>query len=237
MNSQQAIIFAVVAVLTLGGVFFVAALGYFDGVDPGGRVEQVAELKDERNIYEPSEVDPLITPAAKIYKALIREDDPVRGDVDAELVIMEFADFECAYCADMYDDLARILADYEGEVKLVWKDFPNPVHLEARRAALAARCADGQGSFWEYHDYLFANQGALSRELYNQIALELELDLVEFNSCLDGQEYITQVGQGLADGQELEVDATPYLFIGNQRVDYALEYDKLKEIVEWELGR
>ena len=167
---------------------------------------------------------------------MIREEDPVRGGDSADFVILEFGDFECPYCRDLSTRLSRVVAEFAPRIQLVWKDFPNPIHLQARQAALAARCAQEQGKFWEYHDYLFANQDNLSRDSYNKIALELNLNLADFNRCLDGNDRIEVVGQGLIDGQKLGVDATPYLFIGNRAVDYAIKEKELRAIIKEELG-
>ena len=234
MNNKQVVIFAIISVMLLGGIFLVSALSYM-GALSGIESEKAIETVEEEYEFRLSDIDPLITPASKLYLSLIGEDDPVRGDEAAEIVILEFGDFECGYCAQLYSNLVEILNEYQGQVKLVWKDFPNPSHLQARIAALAVRCAQEQGRFWEYHDYLFANQDDLSRELYNQIALEMGLDLAEFNSCVDSQEYIQMVGQGLVNGQELGVDATPYLFINNRKFDYALSYEELRGVIEGEL--
>ncbi|PIX92247.1 hypothetical protein COZ26_02860 [Candidatus Kuenenbacteria bacterium CG_4_10_14_3_um_filter_39_14] len=73
--------------------------------------------------------------------------------------------------------------------------------------------------------------------MYNQIALELRLSLSQFNKCLDGQEKIELIGQGLEDGQKLGVDATPYIFIGNKQFNYALSYEELKGAVEEEIRK
>jgi len=178
----------------------------------------------------------LITPASKIYMSIIDESDPVRGSGSAQLTILEFGDFECPYCQSVSEDLSRVLVEYQGRVNLVWKDFPSPSHANARTAALAARCAEDEGKFWQYHDYLFVNQEELSRELYNDIALELKLDLARFNKCLDNSEKIELVGQGLTDGQAIGVDATPYFFIGNKKYDYALTYGELRKIIDSELN-
>jgi protein-disulfide isomerase len=194
--------------------------------------KQVIEpSSDEIKIVEGP--DPLITPAAKLYTSLILPSDPKLGH--GNLIILEFGDFECPYCAQIHPDLRKIVDEYQDKVTLVWKDFPIPVHLNAKNAALAARCAAEQGKFWEYHDYLFANQASLGREVYNKIALALELELATFNECLDKREKIVEVGQGFSDGEKLDVDGTPYLFIGNQRWDYALTYEELKAIIEEEI--
>jgi protein-disulfide isomerase len=239
MNSKKVIVFGVILIILLAGIFFLSALDYLNDFRQPVNQQQIAsngEVEDGLS-FRISETDPLITPASKLYQSLIRETDPVRGGQQAEVTIMEFGDFECPHCAEIYPNLLKILVEYKGKVKLIWKDFPIPSHPQARLAALAARCAAEQGKFWEYHDYLFENQESLSRELYNQIALELNLNLAEFNKCLEGQDKIELVGQGLTDGQKLGVDATPYLFVGNQVFNYALSYEELKGVVDEELGK
>src|SRR3989338_6323495 len=133
------------------------------------------------------------------------------------------------------DILSSFNSSELGKAALIWKDFANPAHTEARGAAIAARCADKQGKFWEYHDYLFENQDNLSRDLYNKISLELKLDLATFNKCVDGQETVELVGQGMADGQQIGVDATPYIIIGKRVFNYALSEEELRQAVEKEL--
>jgi len=178
--------------------------------------------------------DPLITPSLQSF---IRETDPMLGSKEATLKIMEFGDFQCPYCADMQTTLAKVLPEFSGQVSFIWKDFANPNHLEAKNSAMAARCAQNQGKFWEYHDYLFENQASLSRELYNKIALELQLNLADFNKCLDGKETVELVGEGLTDGQNIGVDATPYLIIGNSAYNYALSEEELRQAIQNKLGK
>ncbi|MFH1890238.1 MAG: thioredoxin domain-containing protein [Candidatus Kuenenbacteria bacterium] len=234
MTKSSITTFITISIILLVGVFFVFMIAGFLAGQPNTNLVQPSEEKVEDNLQRK---DPLITSAEDIYLSFVKQDDPIRGDAMAKLVILEFGDFECAYCLQIQESLINILADFEGQVKFVWKDFPNPSHLQARIAALAARCADEQGKFWEFHDYLFTNQDELSRELYNKIALELDLDLKQFNSCLDSQKYIEKVGQGLVDGQKLGVDATPYLFIGNSIVDFAASEEELKGVIRGELGQ
>jgi len=233
MTNGQYIIFAFVSILLLASIFLVWIISDF-----GNNNESLPLSNTNANSQsDNSRTDPLITSTKELYGSLINENDPVRGSGAAGLVILEFGDFECPYCQTVFPNLVKILSEYQGKVKLVWKDFPNPSHLNARDAALAARCAGDQGQFWEYHDYLFANQAELSREMYNQIALELRLSLSQFNKCLDGQEKIELIGQGLEDGQKLGVDATPYIFIGNKQFNYALSYEELKGVVEEEIRK
>jgi len=236
MTNKQSIILVTVALILLGSIIFFLLFSSLFTITTDNSLDDGEIVNIDNTTLGVPVSDPLITPVAKVYKSFIRPDDPVRGTNNSGLTILEFGDFECPYCAQIYLDLIKILDEHRGEVRLVWKDFVSPVHINGRQAALAARCAAEQNKFWEYHDYLFENQSMLSRELYNQIALELELDLATFNNCLDNQSIIEYIGQGLEDGQRLGVDATPFLFIGNTKINFALTYEELKEVVEYELN-
>jgi protein-disulfide isomerase len=178
--------------------------------------------------------DPYVTKG--ILVPPVRQGDPMRGPSRPQLTIIEFGDFQCPYCSDLTGVLDQVLIKYP-TIRLVWKDLPNPLHPEARSAALAARCAQSQDKFWQYHDYLFANQDLLAADFYQQIARELELDLPSFNSCLDSGAFIEVVGQGLDDANNYDVDGTPYLFVGNQRINQAVSFDELEQVILSEFNR
>ncbi len=143
--------------------------------------------------------------------------DPVKGAIDPELTIVEFGDFECPFCKDIALVLDDILVEYPS-VQVVWKDLPNPVHLNARSASYAARCAKEQGKFWEFHDFLFANQDILGQDLYSNIAVELNLDIDLFTQCLEENKYSNVVSAGLEQASKYQVTGTPYLFVGDTQV-------------------
>ncbi len=84
---------------------------------------------------------------------------PVKGPQDAKVTIVEFSDFQCPYCERAYPTVNQILKDYDGKVRIAYKQFPlNSIHPKAQKAAEAAECAKEQGKFWEYHNKLFENQ-------------------------------------------------------------------------------
>lgn len=239
MSKSNIITFITISIILLVGIFFIFIfIGFLSGPNTNFIQQKKGEQRTNSDLQQVKQTkgDPLITSSKEIYYSFFNANDAVRGNKKAELFILEFGDFQCPYSLQIQEILNKILDDYKDKVSLVWKDFPNPIHLQARSAALAARCAQEQNKFWQYHDYLFANQDNLSRKLYNKIALELNLNLEQFNNCLDTQKYIKVIGQGLIDGQKLEVDATPYLFIGNTRVDSVVGEEKLRAIIRRELG-
>lgn len=167
----------------------------------------------------------------------VRPTDPQRGSSTAPVTIIEFADFSCPYCAQAQPLLNKVLNNYQAQVKVVWKDFPLSNYSFFQTAHLAARCAQSQGKFWQYHDSLFANQGNFSREFFTQLAARLDLDLSQFNRCLDRQENLHLVKQSLQDGQRAGVDGVPFFFIGQTRMNQLPTEDELARAIEQELER
>ncbi|NEQ09918.1 MAG: thioredoxin domain-containing protein, partial [Moorea sp. SIO4E2] len=107
---------------------------------------------------------------------------PTTGSTEDKIVLVEFSDFQCPFCARAHDTVKQFIANHGDEVTLVYKHFPlTSIHSQALPAAQAAWAATQQGKFWQYHDALFANQKQLGEELYLAIAQDLNLDLEEFN--------------------------------------------------------
>lgn len=164
-------------------------------------------------------------------KALIEANDPVLGNADAGVSIIEFSDFECPYCERAYNDaLAQFKqSSYftQGQVNLIYKQFPlNSIHPYAQVAAEASLCADAQGKFWEYHNALFDNQNELTATLQSSgvtgvvsslknLAAQIGLNTGEFNSCLDDGKYTSEVNKELAQAASAGGQGTPFFVIVN----------------------
>jgi len=162
------------------------------------------------------------------------DDDPVRGNPDAPVTIVEFSDFQCPFCKRFHETtLPLILENYvdTGKVKFVYRDFPI-VSLHPNGAvatALAAECADEQGMFWQYHDKIFQNQKNWERLaaedvviLLKSFAEELGLDTNQFNDCLESGKFLDEVNNDLRDGASYGVTGTPAFFIGNEERGYII---------------
>jgi protein-disulfide isomerase len=138
----------------------------------------------------------------------------LRGDPAAPVTIVEFSDFQCPYCRESYPILKTILAKYPGQVKLAYRDFPlSEIHEQAHLAAEAARCANEQGKFWQYHDLLFSNPDKLGRPGLLAQAHALKLDDKQFVSCLDSGKYLQAIDEDVRAGTTAKVEGTPALFI------------------------
>jgi protein-disulfide isomerase len=167
----------------------------------------------------------------------------LRGDPNAPITIMEFADFECPGCGQFAalqgpDVKARIID--AGLANFRVYDFPlTSIHQNTLAAHLAASCAEDQGKFWEMHDKLFAGQMDWStqattnpRKFFDTYAGEIGLDMAAFNSCFDSQKHLPKIQANAAAGTERGVSSTPTLVIGNKVYAGGLTYDRIKQLVD-----
>ena len=166
-------------------------------------------------------------------------DDPFLGEEDAKVVVVEFSDFQCPFCKRFRDQtFDQIKSKYIDtfKVKFVYKDFPLSIHPDAENAALAAECADEQGKFWEYHDIIFENQGALDINSLKQHAVTLGLNEEQFNECLDSKKYLDEVNEDLNEGSSNGITGTPGFFINGRLLSGAQPFSEFETIIEQELG-
>ncbi|MGK7907187.1 MAG: DsbA family protein [Synechococcus sp.] len=148
--------------------------------------------------------------------AAIVGDSPRKGAENPKVILFEFSDFQCPFCAQAAPAVAELLAKHGDTVLVVYKHLPlAQIHPEAVPAARASWAAEQQGKFWEYHDALFANQEALGDDLYVQIAEELELDIERFNEDRDSRESRAAIETDLALTRELQLNSTPTFVMNN----------------------
>lgn len=162
---------------------------------------------------------------------------PARGPADAPVTIVEFSDFQCPYCAQMARILHQLDALYEGKTRLVFRDFPLPMHKDAAKAAEAAACAADQGKYWEMHDRLFAGQKSLARADLDRYAADVGLQAARFSACLDGGKHAAEWQKDRADGEQYGVTGTPALFVNGRPVFGAATIQDLRQVIDEELER
>jgi protein-disulfide isomerase len=108
------------------------------------------------------------------------------------------------------------MKEYDGRVRLVFKDLPLPFHTRAPAAHEAARCAAESGRFWAYHDRLFAEQPAFQREDLVRYAVDLGVDRTAFTRCLDERRSKAAVEADVAQARALGITGTPTFIINGQ---------------------
>ena len=154
----------------------------------------------------------------------IDDTDPVLGDENAEISIVEFSDFQCPFCARAHDDALTQFrnSDYfkNGKVNLVYKHFPlSSIHPYAQKAAEASACAQDQRKFWEMHDMIFANQQQMDVASLKSYAGQIGLNQAEFDSCLDGNKKASKVSNDLKQATDAGGQGTPHFVLVNQDGD------------------
>ena len=168
------------------------------------------------------------------------DDDPMKGNANAPVTIVEFSDFECPFCARFYSQTMKQLeTEYidTGKVKLIYRDFPLGFHQNAQKAAEAGECADDQGKFWEMHDKIFENQPSLSVSSLKQWAGQIGLDTGEFNSCLDSGKHAGEVQDDFKEGASYGVSGTPSFFINGIQLVGAQPFSAFQQIIDSELAK
>ncbi|MFL5444824.1 MAG: thioredoxin domain-containing protein [Myxococcales bacterium] len=162
---------------------------------------------------------------------------PSRGPDNAPVTIVEFSDFQCPYCGRAFPTVEKLMKDYDGKVRLVFRHFPLSFHPNAEKAAEAAACAQDQGKFWPMHDKMFTNQQRLAVEDLKSFAKDLGLDQGKFDKCLDSGEKAAMVSADEKDGEQAGVSGTPAFFINGIFINGAVPYEQFKDAVDRELKR
>ncbi|MBI4368178.1 MAG: DsbA family protein [Candidatus Omnitrophica bacterium] len=159
------------------------------------------------------------------------------GDPKAPITIVEYTDFECPFCGSVQPALQEVLRQYPGQVRLVFRNFPLPMHRHARQAHTAAMCANEQGKFWEYRNHLFQNQRALEREKLVGYAKKFGLSAEKFESCMDENRYQSTIDQDIEEGLAAGVQGTPAFLINGKLLTGAQPFLAFQRIIEKELRR
>lgn len=156
------------------------------------------------------------------------------GDPNATVKVEEYSDFKCVHCADFWENQEpELLTDYINTGKIFFKYVPMSfLSPESNTAAEAAYCANDQGKFWEFHDYIFANFGAsLTKPLLRAFAQDLKLDMEEFDRCFDRGKYRQQVLDDLAYAKGKGVTATPTFDVNGILVNRGELIAKIDELL------
>lgn len=174
--------------------------------------------------------------ASASASGLVAVDSPSISAPGAPVTVVEFLDFECEACGAAFPIVKRILAEYEGRLTYVVRDFPN--HNNSVLAASAAYAAGEQGKYWEMYDLLFERQSTWAErqdsqaEAFLGFAEELGLDMARFQTDLDSGRYIDRIQRDFNDGRRLGVDATPTWFINGVKFVGVLPFEDFKARID-----
>lgn len=211
----------------------------------GGKIgEIVAQQKMQQtqqqflqNLRQNAKIE-IHLPEPEMPRVQIAADGPAKGPDTAPVTLIVFSDFQCPYCAKAKPILDTVKTTYGDKVRIVFRDFPLPIHPLAEKASEAGQCANEQGKFWELHDSMFAHQdeASLRPDGLKGLARQIPgIDAAKFDSCLDSGRMAAKVKANVEAGQEAGVGGTPSFFVNGEPVQ-AGSFDDLKRVIERELG-
>lgn len=153
----------------------------------------------------------------------------VRGSASAAVTIVEFADYQCPYCAVEEPILERLLSEYGSRLRLIYHDYP--IHPHSEVFAQAARCAGEQDGFWKMHDLMFRRTDHLDVNQIAQYASTVGLDGDAVEACVKSGRYKQSVDADLLMGKVEGVRGTPSFFVNGKLLEGGQSYDDLKNAI------
>ena len=199
--------------------------------------------KDGKFLFQGEFSDLTKDPLAQNRAQIQMNDAPSLGDPKAPVTLVEYSDFECPVCRNLHDALRGLLPNYAGKVRVVFKDYPiEQLHPWARTAAIAGRCAYQQDpkAFWKMYDFIYDNQEIISAAnawtKMMDYAGQSGVDAAAFKTCMASPEAGAAVNASRANGQQLDVNSTPTVFVNGRRIVGA-DPRLLEQYIKYELAQ
>jgi protein-disulfide isomerase len=163
---------------------------------------------------------------------------PIWGKKDAPVKIIEFSDFQCPFCSRAAETVTELKKKYNGKIMIAYKQFPLPMHKDARPAAEASMCVNEQGTdkFWKFHDLAFKNQDKLDPTNLEKFAKDAGADAKKWKECFDAKKFSSAVQADMDYGEKVGVKSTPTFFINGQLVSGAVPIESFSEVIDDELA-
>jgi protein-disulfide isomerase len=197
--------------------------------------------KDGKTLLRGEIFDMSADPFADARSKLHLDGSASKGPADARVVVVEFADFECPHCRDLYENLKTLEPRYP-QVRIVYKNFPlTGIHPWAQTAAIGGRCAfdESPDAFWKVHDAIFDNQDVISAEnVWDKLvsfATQAGLNGDTFKACLSSPDAQKEVDADRAEGVALGVNVTPTVYINGRQLPGG-DPATLEQYIDFELA-
>lgn len=219
--SLKKIILILIAGVVAGCFLFIALVMFFGGVDP--QLQNIPNTPSDRfDLSQKKE------PFAGLVDSVTH---PGGGALGSALTVVEFADFQCAYCKQLHPVIRRLMVEYKDSVRFVFRDYPFLDDFSVV-LAMAGRCAHEQGRFFPFFDRVYGSPSTVTADSLLPIAKSIGLEISQFQICLSSERYKKTVLDDLAVGIKAGVTGTPTLFINGNIIPGAPEYSTLKQIFE-----
>lgn len=160
----------------------------------------------------------------------VTEQDHTLGTITAPVTLVEYGDYQCQTCRMSAPILKHLKNELGQKLCIVFRHFPlQQAHALAKSAAEVAEAASMQGRFWEMHELLFKNQFSLGPHLFKELAEQLHLNLVEFETDLHSAKVAQKIEADFSNGIRSGVNGTPCFYINGERYDGDSSYEGFKQ--------
>ncbi|MBI5754569.1 DsbA family protein [Candidatus Peregrinibacteria bacterium] len=170
------------------------------------------------------------------------DDDPVLGNKNAKVSIVEFSDYQCPYCGKFeQESFPQIKSQYidTGKVKFVYRDFPLSFHQYAYPSALFGECVhhlsgSPDADYYKVHDKLFetVQNGKFDYDVMSKFAVGIGVDGAALKKCFDGDKYKDEIAADQKAGEDAGISGTPGFIINGQVISGAQPFSKFQPIIE-----
>jgi len=188
--------------------------------------------------------DLTVDPFKKVAEKISVKGLPAKGGANAAVVIVEYSDFQCPFCARAHATTNQVLAQYGDKVRFYHKEFPLSFHPWAEPASVAVKCVAEQKqdeAYWKLVDFFFDKQKEITPQNVKDKAHEAlqgtKVDMAKFDDCFDNKKTADAVKADMAEGQSVGVSGTPAFFINGRMISGAQPLDAFKAVIDDELAR
>lgn len=227
------------------GVALVSIVGFIAlaSYAAGGSGNWLAKAPSLNNPTPNAEVGDQPNQPAQVNIA-VKDTDYIRGEKNAPVTIISYSDLECPFCKRFHPEALKILQEFPGKVRLVYRHFPLSFHQNAAKQAEAAECVGklgGADKYWSFIDKIFArttsNGTGFALDKLPALAAEVGVSQSKFKSCLDNGEMASKVQADVQEGTGFGVGGTPTSFVNGKTVEGAVPFEQLKAMVQQALSQ
>lgn len=203
-----------------GNLIVYTSQGDYTGkIEVGKEIDRIEAGPTEEKVFLLSRKDKSIQVVEVSYTLDIDTSaSPFKGPADAPVVIVEYTDFQCPYCARLGSTLDQMMQRFPGKLKIVYKSFPLNSHRYSLKAATAAVAANEKGKFWEFYKLLFENYNQINDAKIMEIRKLFGFDTPEFEALMNSPKISARVFEDREEGIRLGVHGTPTVFINGKRL-------------------
>lgn len=235
-NTNKALIFLVILGFIFSGYLYTKVQSLEKKVASGDSVAQVKDGQAKQAPQAPEQNLDAVPP--------VSDKDHILGNKNADVVLVEYSDFECPFCKRFHSTMQQVVKEYGNKVAWVYRQYPLGFHANAQKESEASECAAEQGgndAFWKYTDAIYekttSNGTGFALDQLTPLATELGLDGNKFKQCLDSGKYAQHVKDDMAGGSKAGIQGTPgTIIIGkNGKKEFiggALPFEQVKPLID-----